>query len=217
MSVNCQTNTQGGPQTSHRLEVENSVDANGERFTISCTAYWALSNCAPMRDGDTFDAEYDGNQTMWIAERIGGNLGRPVTVKYRVLDRRPAPTVVPVLANMAPLNASNGAQDQKGAVPAPVVVSLTKTDASGPAIPKGITVRFTSAPSGAEVNVDGYYWGTTPTADLTRLPAGSHAIVVKKIGYHPWESKIELAAGDDRTINAELEVDTSKPRISGLN
>jgi len=223
-NVNCQTMTQGGPQTvtNRRLDVEDIVEANGEWFTISCTGYWALSNCSPMRDGDKFEAEYDGKQTMWIAARRGGNLGKPITVKYRVLDRRPAATAAAVLGSMATVNAqpekaTNGTQDRRGVVPAPEVASLPKADASGAAIPKGITVRFTSAPSGAEVNVDGYYWGTTPTADLTKLPAGSHAIVVKKLGYHPWESQIELAIGDDRTINAELEVDSSKPRISGLN
>ena len=82
---------------------------------------------------------------------------------------------------------------------------------------KGIIVRFTSAPGSAEVNVDGSYWGTTPTSDLTRLPAGAHTIVVKKIGYKPWERKIDLQSGDDRTVNAELEVDNAKARISGLN
>jgi hypothetical protein len=82
---------------------------------------------------------------------------------------------------------------------------------------RGITVRFTSAPGSAEVDVDGSYWGTTPTSDLTRLPAGAHTIVVKKIGYKTWERKLDLAAGDDRTVNAELEVDNAKARISGLN
>ena len=52
---------------------------------------------------------------------------------------------------------------------------------------KGITVRFTSTPASAEVDVDGSYWGTTPTSDLTRLLAGAHTIVVKKIGYNVGE------------------------------
>lgn len=85
------------------------------------------------------------------------------------------------------------------------------------ATPTSIIVRFASTPSGAEVEVDGLYWGTTPTADLKRLPAGTHTTTVKKLGYQRWERKIDLAAGDDRTVNAELEVDTTKPRISGLN
>lgn len=82
---------------------------------------------------------------------------------------------------------------------------------------KGVTVRFKSTPSNAEVDGDGVYWGTTPTADLTRLPAGTHAIVLRKMGYQKWERKIDLAIGDDRTVQAELDVDNAKARISGLN
>jgi hypothetical protein len=84
--------------------------------------------------------------------------------------------------------------------------------------PKGIVVRFTSIPSEAEVRVDGEYWGTTPTADLTRLSSGPHVIVVKKLGYQPWEQRITLTPGDDRTISAVLEAqqnDPTKPRIVG--
>jgi len=95
--------------------------------------------------------------------------------------------------------------------------AATTKVASSQSAPNGITVRVTSAPSNAEVDLDGNYWGSTPTADLKRLPAGTHTITVKKIGYQRWERKIDLAAGDDRTVNAELEVDTTKPRISGLN
>jgi hypothetical protein len=83
---------------------------------------------------------------------------------------------------------------------------------------KGIVVRFTSTPTHAEVEIDGEYWGTTPTADLTRLPEGSHTLVVKKPGYKLWERKINLASGDDRTISAELDlepVDPTKPRVVG--
>jgi len=84
--------------------------------------------------------------------------------------------------------------------------------------PKSIVARFTSIPSNAEVQIDGEYWGSTPTVDLTRLSAGAHTIVVKKLGYEPWERKITLAPGDDRTISAELQAqpdDPAKPRIVG--
>lgn len=87
-----------------------------------------------------------------------------------------------------------------------------------PASPQTIIIRFISTPANAEVQVDGEYWGSTPTADLTRIQAGAHTILVKKLGFQPWERKITLALGDDRTINAELEPQTqdpNKPRISG--
>jgi hypothetical protein len=85
--------------------------------------------------------------------------------------------------------------------------------------PKTIVVRFNSSPRDAEVQIDGEYWGSTPTADLSR-PAGPHTIVVKKLGYLPWERKITLAPGDNRTIDAELQPepnDPTKPRIVGNN
>jgi hypothetical protein len=85
---------------------------------------------------------------------------------------------------------------------------------------KGIVVRFTSAPTGAEVKIDGEYWGTTPTVELTMVPAGLHVIVVKKTGYETWDQKITLAPGDDRTISVELQAqpnDGTKPRIVGIN
>ena len=105
--------------------------------------------------------------------------------------------------------------------------SEVRQDQVGPAAkerqsetPKGIVVRFTSTPPESEVLIDGEYWGSTPTSELNRIPAGSHTIIVKKLGYQPWERKITLAPGDDRTINAELEpppIDPTKPRIVGNN
>jgi hypothetical protein len=80
-----------------------------------------------------------------------------------------------------------------------------------------IAVRFASTPANAEVDIDGTYWGTTPTASLSRLAVGPHTIVIRKAGYQKWERKIELAPGDDRAVNAELEIDPTKPHIVGLD
>jgi PEGA domain-containing protein len=107
------------------------------------------------------------------------------------------------------------ARDAVGTSAADRTESQNKTEE-----PKAIVVRFTSTPSDAEVNIDGEYWGSTPTADLTRLPAGSHTIVVKKAGYQLWERKITLTPGENRIITAELEAqpaDATKPRIVGAN
>ena len=80
-----------------------------------------------------------------------------------------------------------------------------------------ISARFSSAPADAEVDVDGVYWGRTPTNELTRLQVGIHKIVIKKIGYKIWEGKVDLALGDELIVNAALEVDPTKARIVGLN
>ncbi|HZU27518.1 MAG TPA: PEGA domain-containing protein [Bryobacteraceae bacterium] len=81
-------------------------------------------------------------------------------------------------------------------------------------------VRFTSNPSRAEVDIDGEYWGTTPTEDLIRLPEGQHTIAIKKTGYETWDRKITLAPGDNRTIAAELILernDGTRQHIVGLD
>jgi hypothetical protein len=109
-------------------------------------------------------------------------------------------------------------QDKNGREVRPDQVGPAAKEQSEP--PKGIVVRFTSTPPESEVLIDGEYWGSTPTSDLNRRPAGPHTIIVKKLGYQPWERKITLAPGDDRTINAELEpppIDPTKPRIVGNN
>jgi hypothetical protein len=81
---------------------------------------------------------------------------------------------------------------------------------------RSIIIRFTSTPTNAEVDVDGEYWGSTPTAELTRLPPGQHTVLVRKVNFEPWERKITIALGENRTINVELQPnDPSKPRIVG--
>ncbi|MGA2215263.1 MAG: hypothetical protein ABSH31_18465 [Bryobacteraceae bacterium] len=41
-----------------------------------------------MTDGDTFQAEIEGT-TMWVHGRNGGNQGKEIRVKYKILDIRP--------------------------------------------------------------------------------------------------------------------------------
>jgi hypothetical protein len=88
--ANCQT-TSTPPQThqvvTSTLDVTNVVEANGMRYTVACRASWIGSNCGPMIDGDSFPAEIGGT-TMWIEAHRGGNLGKKVRVKHRILDVR---------------------------------------------------------------------------------------------------------------------------------
>jgi len=89
--ANCQTTST--PAQVHQItrtvrDVTNIVTANDQRYLITCRASWVGSNCAPMIDGDSFPAEIDGT-TMWVNARKGGNQGKEVRVKYKILDIRP--------------------------------------------------------------------------------------------------------------------------------
>jgi len=87
------------------------------------------------------------------------------------------------------------------------------------AVPKFPLVRFTSNPVDAEIEVNGEYWGSTPSIELSRFREGSLKVVVKKQGFQRWERQISLVNGESRVIHAQLvpePVDPSRPRILGL-
>jgi hypothetical protein len=92
------TTTTAAPQnheiTVSRLDVVDKVLGDGMIYTIVCSAHWKGSNCAPLIDGDMFEAEIKGT-TIWISARKGGNQGKAVKVKYKILDIRPAPSAKP--------------------------------------------------------------------------------------------------------------------------
>ncbi len=57
----------------------------------------------------------------------------------------------------------------------------------------GAKVQISSDPVGADIEVDGSFVGSTPSA--VDLSSGEHAIVIKKSGYKNWERKIKTTAG----------------------
>jgi len=64
-------------------------------------------------------------------------------------------------------------------------------------------LSIASVPDGADIEVDGAFSGNTPS-DL-EIPAGDHAIAVKKSGYKSWERKLKVVAGSNVHLNAEME------------
>jgi hypothetical protein len=93
LNLNCHTVTTPpsvAPITVRRLDVYNVVEANGMRYAITCSANWVGSGCVWLIPGDTFRAEVRGT-TMWVEARRGGNVGKAIRPKYRILDVRPIP------------------------------------------------------------------------------------------------------------------------------
>jgi hypothetical protein len=62
---------------------------------------------------------------------------------------------------------------------------------------------ITSTPDRADIEIDGNYVGSTPSA--VELAPGSHSIVVKKSGYQSWERKIVATSGSSVNVAADLE------------
>jgi hypothetical protein len=63
-------------------------------------------------------------------------------------------------------------------------------------------VEVTSAPTGADVELDGNFVGNTPST--IGVSQGDHTITLKKNGYKLWEKKIKVSSGNVK-ISAELE------------
>jgi hypothetical protein len=67
--------------------------------------------------------------------------------------------------------------------------------------PAGATLKITSQPPGAEIELDGNFSGQTPSS--VGVHAGEHTLKLTKAGYMPWEHKVTTTTGTV-TIAAEL-------------
>ena len=71
--------------------------------------------------------------------------------------------------------------------------------------PKNVSnasLHVSSQPSGADIEVDGNFVGSTPST--IQLSSGDHTVTVKKGGYKTWERKMK-ATGGDINLSVELE------------
>jgi hypothetical protein len=65
-------------------------------------------------------------------------------------------------------------------------------------------VQISSTPEGADLEIDGNYFGSTPST--VSLTSGEHHISVTKTSFKPWERKITVSTGQV-SVNAALEAE----------
>jgi hypothetical protein len=65
-----------------------------------------------------------------------------------------------------------------------------------------VQLQVTSAPDGADIEIDGGFFGNTPSS--VGVAPGQHQLSVKKSGFKPWERKITVSSGQVN-VNAVLE------------
>jgi hypothetical protein len=100
-------------------------------------------------------------------------------------------------------------------IPAPMATATaTATAAATPApTPTTGSISVFSAPSGADIHLDGAYKGTTPTT-IPDVSSGSHTLKLEKYGYAEWLTSVHVASGVTESITAHLTaVDVSSPVI----
>jgi len=75
------------------------------------------------------------------------------------------------------------------------------------------SISVSSAPSGADIYLDGAYKGTTPTTISDASP-GSHTLKLEKYGYAEWLTSVHVTSGVTESITAHLTTaDVSPPAI----
>ena len=75
------------------------------------------------------------------------------------------------------------------------------------------SISVSSAPSGADIYLDGRYKGTTPTT-ISDIPPGSHVLKLEKYGYKEWLTSVHVTSEVTESITAHLTpADISPPAI----
>lgn len=63
-------------------------------------------------------------------------------------------------------------------------------------------INVISDPGGAEIEIDGAYYGNTP--GLIKLTAGLHTITIRYAGHNAWKRTLNIGPGSNLTVKADL-------------
>jgi serine protease Do len=128
-----------------------------------------------------------------------GNSGGPL------LDRQGKVTGLNTLKLVAPgysgLNFALASSELAGLLRARFGYSQPQSSIGSPV--QKVTVTLTSAPAGADIEIDGVFLGSTPSELL--LDAGVRKVKLTKKGFLAYERTIQITAGSKPTIAADLE------------
>jgi len=176
--VEAQTGSQvlngtGGTYSWHKIIGE--VDGRGYSDKPFC--HWRWREGSGLLPGK-FLARWIDRSTLEIEYR--DNKGQSKTEKIYVLD----------VFDITP--------DEKSTQVSPAPTSEAPSSSSS-LTPR---VSVVSTPDGADIEIDGSFVGSTPSA--LNVAAGEHSVVIKKSGYETWERKLKVTGGDI-TLRAELE------------
>jgi hypothetical protein len=102
-------------------------------------------------------------------------------------------------------NAAAAAEQSKPAMVSQPQSPIIAIPAPVPAPATALTGKLSvsSAPDGADIDLDGSFVGNTPSD--VQGAEGDHTVTVKKTGFKDWERKLKVTAGSSVHLNAELE------------
>jgi hypothetical protein len=143
--------------------------------------------------GILLQGDKDNYRAMLVA--LQGVSGAPVAVAEK--DREFVPVGLTTNVAKESDSAAKSASASKEAV-------LPENAAAASNQPAGTGVDISSTPSGADIEIDGKFVGSTPSS--VSLAAGDHDVSLKKSGFLIWHRKISVSGGHIN-LAAELAAD----------
>jgi len=163
-------------------------EGNAPPFRITCTIDSKWSRFIPLPKGESFDARRERHGLVIYYEDDNGKArGQLYTYVAAQAEDTPAPPAVATGARPTPAPAEN-------------TTAATEVPNSPPA---AVKCSLTSTPSGAEIELDGRFVGSTPS--VLSLTGGQHVVVISLPGFAQWKRDLTVSPGSELTVNAVLE------------
>lgn len=170
---------------SKTVEITNTLlvqEGNDTPYRITCTVDTKWSRCVPLQKGSTFEARREKRGLLVYFVDGSGKVRKQ-------------------LYALAAPEAGNDLAHSRA--PEAVRPNPDAGQSGQRASSESVQCSFTSAPTGAEVSVDGRFVGSTPS--VLRLSVGSHAVEISLPGFAQWKRDLEVSKGSELTVNAVLE------------
>jgi hypothetical protein len=184
--------------------------ANGGEINLTCYGY---ATGAPSAPPPPPAPNYVLGGTIMVFDGTFLRTGAPIPepVMFAEADKRGNMPLIGAAKRLRQMveQAEKVEPDRMAAVIQTQVGTIRSTATAGTQTQAGTNaeVEVASTPSGADIELDGSFVGSTPST--IGVPGGEHLISVKKNGYKPWERKIKTSTGKV-TIAADLEAEVKR-------
>jgi len=189
----------GNPGDAMRFSVTKGIVSAIGKFPNAGPGTWVQTD-APINPGNSggpllnLRGEVIGINTLKLVKKGVSGIGFALSSSdvLEVLHRFYPDIVASAPRSVTPAVKTSTEEESE---PAPVSSRLSAEGAG--------TVIITSEPDGAEIFVDEKFHGNTPAT--LRIPAGSHAIVLKFPGHADWRRTLEIFKSSKVSLKATLE------------
>jgi serine protease Do len=206
----------GNPGDAMLFSVTKGVVSAVGQFPSAGPGTWIQTD-APINPGNSggpllnFRGEVIGISTMkLVKQNVNGiafalSAGDLLSILHRFY-----PDAVPVRPAAVPTAVASSAQAETIKTDAPIAPDEPASSqapatpsATAPETPSGTgTVTISSDPDGAEIYIDGKFFGDAPAT--LKLSVGSHEVTLKFPGRTDWQRTLEILKSSKTTLNATL-------------